>query len=86
MRNQIIIIIIYMVCFFPVLWKKPWSNFISIISNPKERLQMLNYGGCTLKTLGVGIVYVEYLFLNSSYSKKKKPIPYSNRNIIDGWD
>lgn len=33
---------------------------------------MLNYGGCTLKTLGVGIVYVEYLFLNSSYSKKKK--------------
>lgn len=31
---------------------------------------MLNYGGCTLKTLGVGIVYVEYLFLNSSYSKK----------------
>lgn len=32
---------------------------------------MLNYGGCTLKTLGVGIVYVEYLFLNSSYSKKK---------------
>lgn len=33
---------------------------------------MLNYGGCTLKTLGMGIVYVEYLFLNSSYSKKKK--------------
>lgn len=32
---------------------------------------MLNYGGCTLKTLGVGIVYVEYLFLNSSCSKKK---------------
>lgn len=32
---------------------------------------MLNYGGCTLKTLGVGIVYVEYLFLNSSHSKKK---------------
>lgn len=32
---------------------------------------MLNYGGCTLKILGVGIVYVEYLFLNSSYSKKK---------------
>lgn len=53
------------------------------MSNPKERLQMLNYGGCTLKILGVGIVYVEYLFLNSSYSKKKK-IPYSNRNIIDG--
>lgn len=33
---------------------------------------MLNYGGCTLKTLGMGIVYVEYLFLNSSCSKKKK--------------
>lgn len=33
---------------------------------------MLNYGGCTLKRMGVGIVYVEYLFLNSSYSKKKK--------------
>lgn len=33
---------------------------------------MLNYGGCTLKTLGVGIVYVEYLFLNSSYSKKNQ--------------
>lgn len=33
---------------------------------------MLNYGGCILKTLGVGIVYVEYLFLNSSYSKKKQ--------------
>lgn len=32
---------------------------------------MLNYGGCTLKRMGVGIVYVEYLFLNSSYSKKK---------------
>lgn len=32
---------------------------------------MLNYGGCTLKTLGVVIVYDEYLFINSSYSKKK---------------
>lgn len=70
---NIIIIIIYMVC-FSCFMKKPWSNFICIISNPKERLQMLNYGGCTLKTLGMGIVYVEYLFLNSSYSKKK--IPY----------
>lgn len=70
----IIIIIIYMVCFSCFMKKKPWSNFICIISNPKERLQMLNYGGCTLKTLGVGIVYVEYLFLNSSYSKKKNSL------------
>lgn len=67
-----------MVCFFLFYEKNPDQT-----SFPKERLQMLNYGGCTLKTLGVGIVYVEYLFLNSSYSKKKK-IPYSNRNIIDG--
>lgn len=46
---------------------------------------MLNYGGCILKILGVGIVYVEYFFFNLLCSKKKK-IFYLNFNIIDGWD